>query len=78
MGADNTFGEVNFNPAAKEMLMHLQKRYKLIDRQEYDSALNQLLEAAYNLENDDGAIPDHAWVPLQEAIKKVKSLKTTP
>lgn len=36
------------------------------------AALPDLLAAAKNLENDDGAIPDHAWQPLQAAIAKAE------
>jgi len=32
-----------------------------------------LLDAAENLENDDGSIPQHAWDLLQDAIKNYKS-----
>jgi hypothetical protein len=60
------------------ILNWIRKRYKLVDREQYDSAHDQLLEAASNLENDNGAIPDHAWLPLQKAIQKVKSLKNIP
>ncbi|MFA7290911.1 MAG: hypothetical protein WC023_01560 [Rhodocyclaceae bacterium] len=33
---------------------------------------DELLEAAMNLENDDGAIPAHAWDLLQSAIANVR------
>lgn len=33
------------------------------------AAAPQLLEACMNLENDDGAIPKHAWDLIQKAIK---------
>lgn len=36
------------------------------------AAAPDLLEAAENLENDDGAIPEHAWKLLQDAIAKAK------
>lgn len=31
-----------------------------------------MLEALENLENDDGSIPEHAWVLVQAAIKKAR------
>lgn len=36
------------------------------------AAAPDLLEAAENLENDDGSIPEHAWKLLQDAIAKAK------
>ena len=36
--------------------------------------MDALLEAAENLENDDGSIPEHAWKPLQDAIRKVREI----
>ena len=37
-----------------------------------ESTNADLLEACENLENDNGAIPKHAWDMVQEAIKKAK------
>lgn len=34
------------------------------------SAAPDMLEALQNLENDNGAIPQHAWDMIQKAIKK--------
>ena len=38
-------------------------------------AAPQLLEALENLENDDGAIPDHAWRKVQAAIAAAKGVE---
>ncbi len=35
-------------------------------------AAPNMLEALENLENDDGAIPDHAWTMVKDAIAKAK------
>ena len=37
------------------------------------AAAPDMLNALENLENDNGAIPDHAWRLVQEAISKAKS-----
>lgn len=37
------------------------------------SAAPDMLEALKNLENDDGAIPEHAWKMVQDVIRKAEN-----
>ncbi len=38
------------------------------------SAAPDMLEALQNLENDNNAIPEHAWKMVQDAIKKATTI----
>lgn len=49
------------------------KDLEIVKASDYDALLverDQLLEALENLENDNGAIPDHAWMMVKAAIAK--------
>ena len=61
--------------AHKNMIADLKKRFGVSaksDRTNLIAAAPDMLNALENLENDDEAIPDHAWWLVQQAIIKAK------
>ena len=51
----------------------LQQAQAAIAQAKLNEAAPSMLEALQNLENDNNAIPEHAWKMVQEAIKKATS-----
>ena len=61
--------------AHKDIIADLQTRFGVSansNRANLIAAAPDMLNALENLENDDGAIPDHAWWLVQQAIIKAK------